>query len=98
MEDFDPSALLYHAATPDAEHQEERRPLPARPSSSSLRGKKAAAGRKDGGAAKKVWYETKAARMATRATQRARRTEKAERAGGKAARKRVGGKKPGARK
>jgi ribosomal RNA-processing protein 17 len=52
-----------------------------------------------GGLAKKVRYETKAARKATRATQRARRTEKAELAGGKAARKKAGGKnKPRARK
>ena len=97
VEDFDPSAPLYHAAADDADPQEERHPLPP-PSSHSSRGK-AAPSRKDGGAAKKVRYETKAARRATRATQRARRTEKAERAGGKAARKRVGGKnKPRARK
>ncbi|KAI0302521.1 nucleolar protein 12-domain-containing protein [Russula brevipes] len=49
---------------------------------------------KNGAAAKKVRYETKAARRATRATQRARKTEKAERAGGKAARKKTGGRRP----
>jgi ribosomal RNA-processing protein 17 len=42
---------------------------------------------------KKVRYETKGARKAAQANQRKRRTEKAERAGGKAARKKVGGKK-----
>ena len=99
VEDFDPSAPLYHAAADDAEPPAEQRPLPSQPPPSHSSRGKAAPSRKDGGAAKKVRYETKAARRATRATQRARRTEKAERAGGKAARKRVGGKnKPRARK
>ncbi|KAF8482733.1 nucleolar protein 12-domain-containing protein [Russula ochroleuca] len=108
VEDFDPSMLLYHppaaaATTSDAEH----RPLLPQPHSQPppplLRGGKASRNLKEGGGggglAKKVRYETKAARKATRATQRARRTEKAELAGGKAARKKAGGKnKPRARK
>jgi len=103
VEDFDPSALLYHKpANPDAEQQQ--RPLltpPLPPPPPSLSRDKA--NRNDDGLAAKntkVRYETKAARKATRATQRARRTEKAERAGGKASRKKAGagGKKSRARK
>ena len=107
VEDFDPSAPLYHATASDADHHPPAeqgslpsplQPPPPPPPPRSSR-EKAAASRKDGGVAKNVRYETKAARRATRATQRARRTEKAERAGGKAARKRAGGKnKPRARK
>ena len=95
VEDFDPSTLI-HGITPE-------RPEPP-PARLPLLGK---VSREDGEMgyvqrraskrksipAKKVRYETKAARKATQAKQRERRTEKAERAGGKAARKRAGGKK-----
>ncbi|KAH9994952.1 nucleolar protein 12-domain-containing protein [Russula compacta] len=93
VEDFDPSVLLHAGAVSSSrEHPEQP------PRGESSRGNLAEVGggrarkRKDG-LAKKVRYETKAARMAARATQLTRRTEKAERAGGKAARKRAGGKK-----
>jgi ribosomal RNA-processing protein 17 len=99
VEDFDPSLILhYSATTPDAPPL----PPPPPPSARSLSSReKASASRNDDGLAaknSKVRYETKAARKATRATQRARRTEKAERAGGKAARKKAGGKKSRTRK
>jgi ribosomal RNA-processing protein 17 len=86
--------------------EEERPPLPRARAKVATRGHSSAdvggerpanEGKKNkdkNGAAKKVRYETKAARRATRATQRARRTEKAERAGGKAARKKTGGRRP----
>jgi len=107
VEDFDPTVLLYRAATTASDDDAElpaveverrplRSPLPPPPGKASR-----SRSRKDDDDKKKkvVRYETKAARRATRATQRARRTEKAERAGGKAARRKAaGGKKPGARK
>ncbi|KAI0283578.1 nucleolar protein 12-domain-containing protein [Russula aff. rugulosa BPL654] len=99
VEDFDPSVLRHYSTNPDAEQQQQQQqgPLPTPqppPPSRSLSREKAS--RSDGGSGAKnvnvkVRYETKAARKATRATQRARRTEKAERAGGKAARKKAGG-------
>ena len=99
VEDFDPSVLRHYSTNPDAEQrQRQQRPLltpqPLPPPPRSLSREKAS--RSDGGSVAKnlnvkVRYETKAARKATRATQRARRTEKAERAGGKAARKKAGG-------
>jgi ribosomal RNA-processing protein 17 len=96
VEDFDPSVLRHYSTNPDAEQQQQRpllTPQPLPPPRSLSREK---ASRSDGGSGAKnvkvkVRYETKAARKATRATQRARRTEKAERAGGKAARKKAGG-------
>ena len=99
VEDFDPSALL-HGAAAASEEQHERaftssprpRPWRGKVEGENEWGSATSKGKKNG-AAKKVRYETKAARRATRATQHARRTEKAERAGGKAMRNKAGGKK-----
>ena len=101
VEDFDPSAVLYGAPASDSEEQHERAsassPHPRPPPRGKVEGGNewgsAASKGKKNGAAKKVRYETKAARRATRATQHARRTEKAERAGGRAARHKAGGRK-----
>jgi ribosomal RNA-processing protein 17 len=109
VEDFDPSALLHGAAAASEERHGRTSTSPPPPpppppphlhprrrgkvegenewgSATRSKGKK-------NGAAKKVRYETRAARRATRATQHARRTEKAERAGGKAMRNKAGRKK-----
>ena len=94
VEDFDPSL---HPPGTSAYSSEEHGadPPPPRGGEGGREGRVRRV--KEGSTAKKVRYETKAARRATRATQRARRTEKAERAGGKAARKnknkKAGGKK-----
>ncbi|KAH9952968.1 nucleolar protein 12-domain-containing protein [Russula dissimulans] len=102
VEDFDPS--LHPPGTPApasssslSEEHGAGDPPPPRGGEGRWEGRKRRVD--EGSTAKKVTvrYETKAARRATRATQRARRTEKAERAGGKAARKnknkKAGGKK-----
>ena len=109
VEDFDPSMLLYHpAATNTTTTSDVVEPPAAERQTTLLRsGGKASRNLPVTEPAKKarsvrervVRYETKAARRATRTTQRARRTEKAELAGGKAARKKAGGKnKPRARR
>jgi len=100
VEDFDPSTLI-HGPAPFSEPQAEKSlPLPP-PCGVGLkdggeRTKDAEGGKGTGKRKKatttttkkkKVRYETKAARRASQAKQRARRTEKAELAGGKAARK-----------
>ncbi|KAH7888608.1 nucleolar protein 12-domain-containing protein [Phlebopus sp. FC_14] len=90
VEDFDPSALLHGQPTTSAPPAD--RNVALSQSSFKARGKekerlpihaKSKVKRND-----KVKYQTKAARSAERSKQRARRTEKAERAGGKASRKR----------
>jgi len=104
VEDFDPSALLHGAAAASEGHHERAstsppppHPHPHPPRRGKVEGENewgsATSKGKRNGVATKVRYETKAARRATRATQHARRTEKAERAGGKAMRKKAGGKK-----
>ncbi|KAF8842994.1 hypothetical protein BDN67DRAFT_995249 [Paxillus ammoniavirescens] len=84
VEDFDPSALLHGppkssllrrlTAKVDAKERE-------KPKKDAINSKSKS--KKSG----KVKYQTKGARLAERSRQRARRTEKAERAGGKASRK-----------
>lgn len=102
VEDFDPSTLI-HGPAP-SEPQAESPPSPPPPASSPRRQKggerervRDAEGRRTSKGknttTKKARYETKAARRATHAKQRARRTEKAELAGGKGARKTKAGRK-----
>ena len=96
VEDFDPSTLIHGPASSDP--QAESSPSPSRRVSQNggertrdVGGGKGTSKRKNATTTtttkKKVRYETKAARRATQAKQRARRMEKAELAGGKAARK-----------
>ncbi|KAJ7647225.1 nucleolar protein 12-domain-containing protein [Roridomyces roridus] len=82
VEDFDPDALI-HGPRP--------RSIPAAPSTVPAPPVKAASSErpKKKTKPKKVRYETKDARMRERTKQRARKTEKAELAGGKASRKRT---------
>jgi ribosomal RNA-processing protein 17 len=99
VEDFDPSTLIHGPAF--SEPQAELAPFPPRrvDLKDGERKKDDESGKGTGKRKnvtttttttkkkKKVRYETKAARRASQAKQRARRTEKAELAGGKAARK-----------
>jgi ribosomal RNA-processing protein 17 len=91
VEDFDPSTLIHGPAS--SEPQAESPSLPPPPPSPRRGGERVRdvegrSKRKNATTTtRKVQYETKAARKATQAKQRARRTEKAELAGGKAARK-----------
>ncbi|KAH9162991.1 nucleolar protein 12-domain-containing protein [Lactarius sanguifluus] len=95
VEDFDPSTLIHG---PTSSEPQALFPPPPPPPSSSLR-KGGERVRDDEGrkTSKRknapVRYETKAARRAAQVKQRARRTEKAELAGGKAARKAKAGRK-----
>ncbi|KAH8985934.1 nucleolar protein 12-domain-containing protein [Lactarius hatsudake] len=93
VEDFDPSTLI-HGPT-SSEPQAPFPPLP--PSSSPRKGGERVRDDEGRKTSKRknatVRYETKAARRAAQVKQRARRTEKAELAGGKAARKTKGKKK-----
>ena len=101
VEDFDPSTLIHGPAS--SEPQATSPPSPRRVSQNGgerakgVEGQKETNKRKSATATvtkkKKVRYETKAARRASQAEQRARRTEKAELAGGKAARKTKAGRK-----
>ncbi|KAI9461248.1 nucleolar protein 12-domain-containing protein [Lactarius psammicola] len=95
VEDFDPSTLI-HGPTP-SEPQAESPPLPLPSSRRRRSGERVRGVEEDRRTSKRknttVRYETKAARKATQAKQRARRTEKAELAGGKAARKMKAGRK-----
>ncbi|KAN0129197.1 Nucleolar protein 12 (25kDa) domain containing protein [Lactarius tabidus] len=99
VEDFDPSTLIHGPAS--SEPQAESPPSPRRVSQNGRERAKNVEGRKEMSkrkaatttTKKKVRYETKAARKASQAKQRARRTEKAELAGGKAARKTKAGRK-----
>ncbi|KAH9083730.1 nucleolar protein 12-domain-containing protein [Lactarius deliciosus] len=91
VEDFDPSTLI-HGPTPS----EPQAPFPPPPSSPRKGGERVRddEGRKPSKRKNAtVRYETKAARRAAQVKQRARRTEKAELAGGKAARKTKAGRK-----
>ncbi|KAA1476789.1 hypothetical protein DENSPDRAFT_530278 [Dentipellis sp. KUC8613] len=92
VEDFDPDTLIHGdaPARPDpAEGDDELKPK-------AYQGRSRSADAKESGEArvrkakvkpKKIKYQTAAARKAETSKQRARRTEKAERAGGKAARR-----------
>ena len=82
VEDFDPDSIIHGSPTPGAR---ERSPLESTPTiSKSTRDTGLSKKRLKG---KKVKYETKETRKLERKKQRARRTEKAELAGGKASRK-----------
>ncbi|KIK28009.1 hypothetical protein PISMIDRAFT_7950 [Pisolithus microcarpus 441] len=89
VEDFDPAALLIH----EEQEQHPKSRLPARGLPSTVEGtpnshqQANSTARNKSKKRSKVKYQTKAERTAERAKQRARRTEKAERAGGKASRK-----------
>jgi ribosomal RNA-processing protein 17 len=99
VEDFDPSTLIHGPAS--SEPQAESPPSPRRRVSQNdggrakdVEARKETSKRKTATTKNKtVRYETKAARKASQAKQRARRTEKAELAGGKAARKTKAGRK-----
>ncbi|KAJ8076552.1 hypothetical protein PM082_000975 [Marasmius tenuissimus] len=95
VEDFDPDALLHGPVPSDSQT---RSPAsPPHPSTSKSKSTattsrlnskaEASIKRKPKSAPKKIKYETKGARKAEKSKQRARRAEKAELAGGKAARK-----------
>ncbi|KAL0577312.1 hypothetical protein V5O48_004668 [Marasmius crinis-equi] len=98
VEDFDPDALLHGPSTSkltaESQTSSSRPPppsAPSRPKSETPKKLKP----------KKIRYETKGARKAEKTKQRARRTEKAELAGGKASRRKGhggGGKKGGKRR
>lgn len=85
VEDFDPDTIIHGPPKPDrSDHppiaQPELKPKPARQLHSNTRSSKKSRQRK-------IPYETADARKKERSKQRSRRTEKAELAGGKAARK-----------
>ncbi|KAH9022244.1 hypothetical protein EDB84DRAFT_513661 [Lactarius hengduanensis] len=93
VEDFDPSTLI-HGPTSSSEPQAPFQPPPSSPQKGRERVKDGEEGRKTSKRKNAtVRYETKAARRAAQVKQRARRTEKAELAGGKAARKTKAGRK-----
>lgn len=93
VEDFDPAALLHGPPTTGSSHtdqsdirsitflkskgKEKAHNDPSTPKSKAKKNERS----------KSVKYQTKAARLAERSKQRARRTEKAERAGGKSSKK-----------
>ncbi|KAJ7217944.1 nucleolar protein 12-domain-containing protein [Mycena pura] len=81
VEDFDPNALI-HGPSPDSNSTP-----PSFPTAPGPRQKVSSERPKKKAKPKKVRYETKDARKLEQKKQRARRTEKAELAGGKAARK-----------
>jgi ribosomal RNA-processing protein 17 len=93
VEDFDPDALLHGPPTTGSAHTD---PLDT-PSHTLLKSKgkerahndrsKPKSKAKKNGKTKSIRYQTKAERLAERSKQRARRTEKAERAGGKFSKK-----------
>ncbi|KAF9227266.1 hypothetical protein BS17DRAFT_800325 [Gyrodon lividus] len=92
VEDFDPSALLH--APPNTLSLPVTGDTPPHRLMAKIKGKEKEKAKKDSINTKskskkneKVKYQTKAARLAERSKQRIRRTEKAERAGGKASRK-----------
>ncbi|KAL4074149.1 nucleolar protein 12-domain-containing protein [Scleroderma citrinum] len=83
VEDFDPATLLHEPLQNSRDHK------PTPPLVSIVKGKDKEKARHDNPVTKKhpkVKYQTRAARAAERAKQRARHTAKAERAGGKASR------------
>jgi ribosomal RNA-processing protein 17 len=88
VEDFDPSTLIHGPAPPEPQAEPPSLPPPPpRRGGERVRDVEGRSKRKNATTTKKVRYETKAARRETQAKQRARRTEKAELAGGKAARR-----------
>ncbi|KAI6121501.1 nucleolar protein 12-domain-containing protein [Pisolithus croceorrhizus] len=92
VEDFDPAALLHEKQEQQPKSRSSVRSLTSR-SPSTVEGTQKSQQQGNSTAKNKskkrskVKYQTKAERAAERAKQRARRTEKAERAGGKASRK-----------
>ena len=86
VEDFDPDTIIHgppkpdHPPIPQPDRLEPTKPKPSRPLQSNTGSSKKSRPRK-------IPYETSDARKKERTKQRARRTEKAELAGGKAARK-----------
>ncbi|KAG5648532.1 hypothetical protein DXG03_003143 [Asterophora parasitica] len=99
VEDFDPDTFI-HGPRITNDSRIKHQPPPADPglppqSSSTARDKPAP---KKKTATKKVRYQTKGERMVERTKQRARRTEKAELAGGKASRKKGSSKRKGGSK
>jgi ribosomal RNA-processing protein 17 len=91
VEDFDPDTFI-HGPPPTPRENHPAEPTPAKTPPAKVSRDKVASRKPSKG--KKVKYETKAERMVQQTKQRARRTEKAELAGGKASRK----KGPGASK
>ncbi|KIK97370.1 hypothetical protein PAXRUDRAFT_31830 [Paxillus rubicundulus Ve08.2h10] len=92
VEDFDPSALLYgppktslFRVSDDTPPQRLTAKVKAKEKEKPK--KDAINGKSKSKKSERVKYQTKGARLAERSRQRARRTEKAERAGGKASRK-----------
>ncbi|ESK97128.1 protein required for cell viability rrp17 [Moniliophthora roreri MCA 2997] len=85
VEDFDPDSLL-HGSNDTHNHGSSSRPKQSPPSVPAPPAIKRDSTKKAKLKPKKIRYETKEARKAERSKQRARRTEKAELAGGKAAR------------
>jgi ribosomal RNA-processing protein 17 len=81
VEDFDPDSFIHGPPPSTPRESQPAQPTPAKVPRDKLTSKKPPRG-------KKVKYETKAERKAQQKKQRARRTEKAELAGGKASRKR----------
>ena len=81
VEDFDPDTIIRGPSKPDHPPIDRLEPKPSRQPRSSI-GHQSSLKKK-----KKPPYETSDARKRERTKQRARRTEKAELAGGKAARK-----------
>lgn len=107
VEEFDPDSLRHNPSTtqavPESSPSDSEVPqtrIPSRSKSSNAghhsepRTTKPPA-KKSKSQPKKIAYETKAARKATRVKQRARRTEKAELAGGKSSRRRQSNSKGG---
>ncbi|VDC06332.1 unnamed protein product [Peniophora sp. CBMAI 1063] len=93
VEDFDPLALIHGTSTDaDLENDNDDTQSPPRTTTST----KTSAAKQNVSATKKkvrpkdIKYETKAARKTARAKQHARKTEKAERAGGKGSRRKIG--------
>ncbi|KAF8894952.1 nucleolar protein 12-domain-containing protein [Gymnopilus junonius] len=89
IEDFDPDTIIHGSPKPDTPNMSlptsrpEAKPIPTWASKKTLHGSTTRVKAKE----KKIRYETKDARRREQIKQRARRTEKAELAGGKAARK-----------
>ncbi|KAJ7287421.1 hypothetical protein C8J57DRAFT_585752 [Mycena rebaudengoi] len=89
VEDFDPDSFIHGPRLPSQPMTSAPNPLPVKPSSERPKKKPKP---------KKIRYETKDDRKVERTKQRARRTEKAELAGGKASRRKGTTKKKGSRK
>ncbi|KAI0268650.1 nucleolar protein 12-domain-containing protein [Gloeopeniophorella convolvens] len=93
VEDFDPSTLIHGPASEPPDIPSASSHGPVRSSHKAATKETDALENRKKHSTKKIRYETKAARKAAQSKQRARRTEKAELAGGKVARKKGVGKK-----